>query len=593
MFTATVDHRKPPPPRNHPHLISIKKKRQWAASRVQRTSTRNKQKKHNSSSSNGVKRGRGRPRKDEGGWMMVVSSLSIQWRREGGRLGVGWGIAEGRELEEGMKGLYSHKEVLLTELVSNASDDLDKLRFLGVTEPSLLVDSGELEIRIKPDPDNGTVTITGTSKFLKENKDLGADNGLIGQFGVGFYSAFLVAEKVVSTKSPKSEEQYVWGAVADSSSYVIREETDQKSFYPVNASRTRLHSRMSHHHSLVTHRGSPLCDRSEANVVVAYKATIESAKETGGEPGGGNQQPAKKEEKKIVNKRTTKNRKKKEIQRKSYTNDPRKYKPKEEKKRLTEEIAAVRASTRRLDLRFGGYFVNSGHRSRWPAAVAGGGVRWLMAAGFPPARETREKLERTLVLSFLREKGKMQMGKLGPSGQAFRERHPEETTRIEGSSAHREPVILIPKVLHKDSARLIPKAVYGKSTSQGIQSGGGFYEAQTCYLKDLNDQNKKLSTEMKTMHEDFQKISQAFQNAGLGSTPEEWITGVTKLKKNCNLYENLVQELLGQKCSLTRENEQLREVTQKMKKKNVTEEATIQTNNMTHKRINQPNFTKN
>ncbi|KAF7808991.1 heat shock protein 90-5, chloroplastic [Senna tora] len=147
--------------------------------------------------------------------------------------------------------LYSHKEVFLRELVSNASDALDKLRFLSVTEPSLLGDGGELEIRIKPDPDNGTITITdtgigmtkeelidclgtiaqsGTSKFLKalkENKDLGADNGLIGQFGVGFYSAFLVAERViVSTKSPRSDKQYVWEAVADSSSYTIREETD-------------------------------------------------------------------------------------------------------------------------------------------------------------------------------------------------------------------------------------------------------------------------------------------------------------------------------------------------------------------------------
>ncbi|XP_057961395.1 heat shock protein 90-5, chloroplastic [Malania oleifera] len=153
--------------------------------------------------------------------------------------------------------LYSHKEVFLRELVSNASDALDKLRFLSVTEPSVLGDSGELEIRIKPDPDNGTIAITdtgigmtkeelidclgtiaqsGTSKFLnalKENKDLGADNGLIGQFGVGFYSAFLVAEKVVvSTKSPRSDKQYVWEAVADSSSYVIREETDPEKLLP-------------------------------------------------------------------------------------------------------------------------------------------------------------------------------------------------------------------------------------------------------------------------------------------------------------------------------------------------------------------------
>ncbi|KAL8157400.1 hypothetical protein AgCh_002193 [Apium graveolens] len=147
--------------------------------------------------------------------------------------------------------LYSNKEIFLRELVSNASDALDKLRFLSVTDPSLLGDAGELEIRIQPDPDNGTITITdtgigmtkeelvdclgtiaqsGTSKFLsalKENKDVGADNALIGQFGVGFYSAFLVAEKVVvSTKSPKSDKQYIWEAAAESSKYVIKEETD-------------------------------------------------------------------------------------------------------------------------------------------------------------------------------------------------------------------------------------------------------------------------------------------------------------------------------------------------------------------------------
>ncbi|KAH9332064.1 hypothetical protein KI387_004172 [Taxus chinensis] len=147
--------------------------------------------------------------------------------------------------------LYSHKEVFLRELVSNASDALDKLRFLSVTEPELLAEGGSnLEIRIKPDPENGIITVldtgigmtkqelidclgtiaqSGTSKFLqalKENK-AGPDNNLIGQFGVGFYSAFLVAEKVVvSTKSPKSDKQYVWEGAADTSSYVIREETD-------------------------------------------------------------------------------------------------------------------------------------------------------------------------------------------------------------------------------------------------------------------------------------------------------------------------------------------------------------------------------
>ncbi|KAL3824011.1 hypothetical protein ACJIZ3_020040 [Penstemon smallii] len=151
--------------------------------------------------------------------------------------------------------LYSHKEVFLRELVSNASDALDKLRFLSVTEPALLGDAGELEIRIKPDPENGTITITdtgigmtkeelidclgtiaqsGTSRFLKaikENKDVGSDNSLIGQFGVGFYSAFLVAEKVVvTTKSPRSDKQYIWEAMADSSSYSIKEEADPEKF---------------------------------------------------------------------------------------------------------------------------------------------------------------------------------------------------------------------------------------------------------------------------------------------------------------------------------------------------------------------------
>lgn len=147
--------------------------------------------------------------------------------------------------------LYSNKEVFLRELISNASDALDKLRFLSVTNSELIKDEVDLDIRIQSDKDNGIIMITdsgigmtreelvdclgtiaqsGTAKFLtklKESKDAGADSNLIGQFGVGFYSSFLVSDRVVvSTKSPKSDKQYVWEGEANSSSFTIREETD-------------------------------------------------------------------------------------------------------------------------------------------------------------------------------------------------------------------------------------------------------------------------------------------------------------------------------------------------------------------------------
>ncbi|CAI0424532.1 unnamed protein product, partial [Linum tenue] len=77
---------------------------------------------------------------------------------------------------------------------------------------------------------------SGTAKFLKalkDSKDAGSDNNLIGQFGVGFYSAFLVADRViVSTKSPKSDKQYVWEGEANASSYTIREETEADKLIP-------------------------------------------------------------------------------------------------------------------------------------------------------------------------------------------------------------------------------------------------------------------------------------------------------------------------------------------------------------------------
>ena len=117
--------------------------------------------------------------------------------------------------------LYSHKEIFLRELVSNASDACDKLRFAAISESELLVGDSELRIDVSIDKDARTLTIrdngigmtrdevianigtiasSGTRKFLEalsaEQKN---DANLIGQFGVGFYSAFIVADKVTLT----------------------------------------------------------------------------------------------------------------------------------------------------------------------------------------------------------------------------------------------------------------------------------------------------------------------------------------------------------------------------------------------------------
>jgi molecular chaperone HtpG len=115
--------------------------------------------------------------------------------------------------------LYSHKEIFLRELIANASDATDKLRFAAVQDASLMEDGEELEIRLEVDKDARTITITdngigmsrdeiienlgtiassGTKQFVESlSGDDAKDARLIGQFGVGFYSVFMVADKVV------------------------------------------------------------------------------------------------------------------------------------------------------------------------------------------------------------------------------------------------------------------------------------------------------------------------------------------------------------------------------------------------------------
>ena len=141
--------------------------------------------------------------------------------------------------------LYSSKEIFLRELISNASDACDKQRILALQDPSANDTGSELEIRVRADETAktiviedtgcgmtkeelldslGTIARSGTAKFMEQMKEKG-DAQLIGQFGVGFYSAFLVAERVVvETKSNNDSKTYTWESSAGSHQYTIAED---------------------------------------------------------------------------------------------------------------------------------------------------------------------------------------------------------------------------------------------------------------------------------------------------------------------------------------------------------------------------------
>merc|ERR1712070_1352722 len=111
-------------------------------------------------------------------------------------------------------------EIFLRELISNSSDALDKIRYKGITEPEQLETEPELRIRVIPDKTNNTLSIHDTGIGMTKSD-------LVGKFGVGFYSAYLVAEKVTVVSKHNEDRQYRWESNASGTFTIVPDEGEQ------------------------------------------------------------------------------------------------------------------------------------------------------------------------------------------------------------------------------------------------------------------------------------------------------------------------------------------------------------------------------